>query len=100
MTCTLNSLIVFLLQLFTTDPDIDISLEDINRLNLESKNDGAFAQNLALYFYGAEELQKRKPTTGNQGSTEANADMVPISPKKMKFIYSKIKKVTNEFVVN
>lgn len=68
---------------FTTEAGIDITVTDIEDISSQSKHTADFAQRLALYFYGADELRKRKVTT--KGDPGVN----PIDPKILKFIHNK-----------
>lgn len=79
-------------QPFETDESLNITCADVQHINSLSKTVGAFAQNLALHFYGAEELSKRSVTGRSyRGANIEYERKSAISPKKLNFIYNAAK---------
>lgn len=83
----------YYLQTFTSDENLNITTADIEHINALSKSVAAFAQNLAIHFYGADELSKRSVTGRNyKGKSSGYQPPPAISPTKLNFIYSEYHK--------
>lgn len=75
---------------FSTDPEVQVSIEDLERINGISKSSGAFAQNLAMHLYGAETLRERsvKGMKSNRVK-DGRPPKPPLTPTKLQFIYGR-----------
>ncbi|XP_062551231.1 uncharacterized protein LOC134216334 [Armigeres subalbatus] len=78
---------------FTHDPDIDMTVGQIEKVNTISRSVATFAQNLAMHLYGAENLREMSVKGRASNRTKNTPDDHPprpgISPKKLQFIYAK-----------
>ncbi|XP_058828767.1 uncharacterized protein LOC131688493 [Topomyia yanbarensis] len=74
---------------FTTDPEIGITVKQLEEINNDSKNVGQFAQNLALLMYGAETLRQMSVTGRKYAHSADMAAKPPIEERKLRFIYKK-----------
>lgn len=66
-----------------------MTVQQIEEISAASKNDVAFGQNMALFFYGSQKLQTMS-VSGVATHRFKNAIARPgISPNKLTFIYGK-----------
>ncbi|XP_058467900.1 uncharacterized protein LOC131440547 [Malaya genurostris] len=74
---------------FTTDPNIKVTVKQLEDIDRESKSVGQFVQNLALLMYGAEALREMSVTGRKYAQSTDKLIRPAIDEAKLQFIYKK-----------